>query len=135
MGVGWKEKVGAVHAGSRIDWAKGVVEREGEPGLGSGDEKGGHAAAPSVLGVNSQIPALLESGVWRRFKKKKKKNLPVSQSRGTSSVFLSVCLRSIVGFLLSSGRRAAFAQRVALAGTYLGKGAEEMTLYVCASLQ
>ena len=71
MGVGWKEKVGAVHAGSRIDWAKGVVEREGEPGLGSGDEKGGHAAAPSVLGVNSQTPALLESGVWRRLKKKK----------------------------------------------------------------
>lgn len=71
MGVGWKEKVGAVHAGSRIDWAKGVVERKGETGFGSGDEKGGHAAAPCVLGVISQIPAMLESGVWRRFKKKK----------------------------------------------------------------
>lgn len=73
MGVGWKEKVGAVHAGSRIGWAKGVVERKGETGFGSGDERGGHAAAPCVLGVNSQIPAMLESGVWQRLKKKQTK--------------------------------------------------------------
>ena len=46
MGVGWKGKVGAVHAGSRIGWAKGVVERKGETGFGSDDKRGGHAAAP-----------------------------------------------------------------------------------------
>ena len=93
MGVGWKEKVGAVHAGSRIDWAKGVVERKGETGLGSGDEQGGHAAAPSVLGVNSQIPALLESGVWRRLKKKKR--IFLCRSRAAHPLFFSASVCAV----------------------------------------
>lgn len=62
-GVGWKEKVGAVHAGSRIGWAKGVWR--GRERLVSGRvTRGGHAAAPCVLGVNSQIRRCwnLESG-------------------------------------------------------------------------
>ena len=133
MGVGWKEKVGAVHAGFRIGWAKGVVERKGETGFGSGDERGGHAAAPCVLGVNSQIPAMLESGVWQRLKKPTKP-CRVAVVRHIS-IFHSVGLRNIVGSLLSSGRRIAFPQWVVLAGTYLRKGAEEMTLHVCAVLQ
>lgn len=92
MGVGWKEKVGAVHAGSRIGWAKGVVERKGETGFGSGDERGGHAAAPCVLGVNSQIPAMLESGVWQRLKKKTNKTF-LCRSRAAHPLFFtaSVC--------------------------------------------
>lgn len=91
MGVGWKEKVGAVHAGSRIGWAKGVVERKGETGFGSGDGRGGHAAAPCVLGVNSQIPAMLESGVWQRLKKTHKTFLCRSRSAHPLFFTASVC--------------------------------------------
>lgn len=98
MGVGWKGKVGAVHAGSRIGCAKGVVERKGETGFGSDDKRGGHAAAPYVLGVNSQIPAMLESGVWQRLRKKPKPCC-VAVARHIS-IFHSVCLRNIVGSLL-----------------------------------
>ena len=120
MGVGWKDKVGAVHAGFRIGWAKGVVERKGETGFGSGDERGGHAAAPCVLGVNSQIPAMLESGVWQRLKKTTKPCC-VAVVRHIS-IFHSVGLRNIVGSLLSSGRRTAFPQWVVLGRDLPEKG-------------
>lgn len=62
MGVGWKGKVSAVHAGPRIGWEKGGEERREKAGFGSGGERRGRAAAPWGLGVGSEIPAAFWAG-------------------------------------------------------------------------
>ena len=93
MGVGWKGKVGAVHAGSRIGWEKGGEERREEASFGSGGERRGRASERAggrlrrgawACALKSRL--VLGPGVWRRFKKEK--NLLLSQSHATSSIFL-----------------------------------------------
>lgn len=110
---------------SRIGWAKGVVEREGW--FGRVTREAG-TRLRCVLGVNSAVPAMLESGV----RQKAHKPFCVAVVRHPLfSQHRSAQYRRLPYFQVVGGQ----ALNNALARQDLPESAEEMTLHVCAALQ